>query len=247
MNEEPKNVIIFGGAFDPPTNGHAQVARFLATRFPDSQIWVMPCSAHTFHKRMADFYHRFALCKIAMLAIPNVVVCDYEHKQKTDGSTYALISSLKAQHPTTNFRVVIGYDNAQDIQKWKNWEKLITETPFIVLSRRGCTIQETEDKWYHHDPHVYIEQKDVMEVSSTKARDVLAGYWVDKNIMGRGAALGKWSSQIMQVIPMHVFLYINDRKLYWRANATHQVPPKNPVVKSETQSKTRPIAAAETV
>ena len=243
MSEEIKNVIIFGGAFDPVTNAHVQCVRFLASRFPNDEIWVMPCLMHTFHKRMADFYHRFAMCKIAVLAVPRTKVCDFEHKGKTDGSTYALLHELKQTYPDTNFRVVIGYDNAQTIEKWKNWKQLIGEVPFIVLSRKGCEVSDADSKWYTQQPHTYIAQEDIMDASSTKARDVLAEYWVDKNVMGRGAALGKWCGQLTKFVPMHVFLYINDRKLYWRPHAkTPNTIHQNPVVALKAQNEAQPAA-----
>jgi len=46
------NVAILGGAFDPITIGHVQVAEQVLAKGLVDEVWFMPCFKHRFGKRL---------------------------------------------------------------------------------------------------------------------------------------------------------------------------------------------------
>jgi nicotinate-nucleotide adenylyltransferase len=162
-------IAVFGGAFDPPHKGHAIVARHLLTLF--DRVWVMPAYKHMYDKKMAPYLHRQRMCETLFQNEENIVVSNFEkHYHDLDGS-YAILTKLSELHPTVAFNFVIGQDNANTVERWKNYQQLIKEFTFVVLPRAGY--EETHN-WYKNPPHQFISDLPVLpSISSTIIREQL--------------------------------------------------------------------------
>lgn len=161
-------VIIFGGGFDPITTGHLRVAQTVhrETGFP---IWAMPCYEHRWGKEMASPIHRMFMIKtVAAQHRPWLSMCDFEIKNKHNGSMYKTISMLREEHPNLDFHILIGMDNANKIKEWDRGEELADTVPFIVVSR---PTYEQETDWFLLPPHRYIEVD--YDISSTSVREAI--------------------------------------------------------------------------
>ena len=162
---------ILGGAFDPPHQGHVAVAN-LAKHFFD-KVWVLPAYDHMHGKKMRSADHRLEMCKIAFSKFSDkIVISDFEIVHMINDGTLSLIQKLNQSFPDNTFSMIIGQDNADTIETWKNHEQLISSTPFFVSTRTGYSIKDS-DVWYRKPPHqyYYIESP---EISSTEIREKLA-------------------------------------------------------------------------
>lgn len=119
-----KEVIIFGGAFNPPTKGHESVIRELAKK--GSEVWVMPSFAHAHGKKPISFKRRLELTEILLskIGFENVKVSGLEEDcfnsvGKNYVYTYDLLVFLSKKYPEYNFKFACGSDNA----KKENWSK----------------------------------------------------------------------------------------------------------------------------
>jgi nicotinic acid mononucleotide adenylyltransferase len=81
--------------------------------------------------------------------------------------------------PPNNFPyIIIGLDNANNINLWKYNEILIDTFPFIVIPRK-FEKDIKEDGWYTKEPHILvrdseiIEDSEMMDCSSTKVRELI--------------------------------------------------------------------------
>jgi nicotinate-nucleotide adenylyltransferase len=178
MSVNLKQVAILGGAFDPVTRGHMQIADLvLDARLGIEEVWIMPCYAHAFDKRMESADHRLAMCEIASASISGVKVCDYEIKKRFVGGTYFLMRELLSEEfvaGTLDLSIVIGLDNANGFIRWIEHERLKNLVRFIVVPRKGY-MADQNSAWYLRKPHVYLDSGEkIMEVSSTEARVMLA-------------------------------------------------------------------------
>ncbi len=179
MSVNPKQVAIIGGAFDPITRGHAQIAGLvISAGIGIDEVWFMPCYRHAFDKRMESSGHRLAMCRIASKAIPQAKVCDYEIRKRFVGGTYFLMRDLLEEDfvkGKCELSLVIGMDNANCFQTWIEHERLARLVRFIVVPRKGYE-QDSASAWYMTRPHIYVDSTDtIMEVSSTQVRSLLAG------------------------------------------------------------------------
>ncbi|HPI81868.1 MAG TPA: nicotinate (nicotinamide) nucleotide adenylyltransferase [Candidatus Paceibacterota bacterium] len=197
-----QNIAIFGGAFNPITNGHIRSAEFVLDNLEDiDEVWLSPAFRHTYGKEMASSEHRVEMCKIAIELNPRIYIFPYQIYHQLSGSTYEFFLKLKddTRFSNYNFRFVIGMDNALSIDKWVNPDKLKNEVPFIVIPRPGYDLK-SPDMWFMKDPHLYLDiPHSIPEVSSTEVRNLL--------IAGKAEEASK-------KVPLGVVEYILDNNLY---------------------------------
>jgi len=168
-------VAILGGALNPITNGHIQIAQFvLNTSKEFDEVWLMPAYNHMYNKDMVLPEHRLAMAELAAQVDGRIKVFDYEIKNELAGETFNFFKRLKTETELTethNFSMIIGLDNANTFDKWVSYEELEKMARFVVVPRKGVERDPNVD-WYLKEPHIFLNSEtDIMEISSTDVRD----------------------------------------------------------------------------
>lgn len=171
-------VAILGGAFDPIHEGHIQAAKLVLNNSGTfDEVWIMPCYAHIYNKKMMSAEHRLNMCKIAAQKDGRLIVSDYEIKNRFKGETYNLAKRLledKTYNSSHSFSFVIGLDNANTFSDWVNYLELERLIRFVVVPRSGET-RKRGVNWFLKSPHIFIESDSpIIEMSSTYIREILA-------------------------------------------------------------------------
>ncbi len=200
-----KKIGLFGGAFDPPTIGHAATAQQVLANAPDiSEVWLMPCNSHNFGKDMTSPEHRLRMCEIASEEVPGLHPWDYEIAQNRDGCTFNTVTALLADSSLEyEFAWIIGGDNALAFEKWYRYQELRDLIEFVVVPRPGYevdTIPQTMHstvKWHR------VLGEDTNHISSTKVRE-----WLVNEEYNRAA---EW-------VHPAVLKYILEHNLYSKAH-----------------------------
>lgn len=197
-------VAILGGAFNPITTGHIQIAQFvLNTSGEFDEVWLMPAYNHMYGKDMVSAEQRLEMCEIAAQVDGRIKVFDYEIKNQLAGETFNFFKRLKTETELTeryNFSMIIGLDNANTFDKWVNYTELEKMARFVIVPRKGINRDEKVD-WYLKEPHIYLNgETNIIEISSTMVRDAFKGKTSGKNLLN-------W-------INPDVFNYIIDNQLY---------------------------------
>jgi nicotinate-nucleotide adenylyltransferase len=203
-------VAIYGGAFDPITIGHIQVAQFLLNTSGEfDEVWIMPAYKHMYGKRMEDAEDRLEMCRLAAKVDNRIRIFDYEIKNQLAGETYYFVKKLKEEKELTeqfHFSIVIGLDNSNTFENWVNYELLERLIRFVVVPRRGY-VSSSPKAWYFKEPHIYLSgENPVMEVSSSEVRELLVKYYKDIHPDDEKKLLTK--------ISLDVFRYIVKKQLY---------------------------------
>jgi len=170
-------VAIIGGAFNPITVGHIQLAQFiLNTSGEFDEVWLMPAYKHMYNKKMESASDRLAMCELAAQVDGRIKVFDYEIKNELAGETFNFFKRLKTEKDINeryNFSMIIGLDNANTFDKWVNYEELERMVRFVVVPRKGIERNPDVD-WYLKEPHIFLKyENDIVEVSSTQVRSIL--------------------------------------------------------------------------
>ncbi|MBE1273374.1 nicotinate-nicotinamide nucleotide adenylyltransferase [Enterovibrio baiacu] len=115
----PKQIAIFGSAFNPPSLGHLSVIQRLS-HF--DRVLLVPNYAHAWGKKMADFEKRCAWVTafIQDAALDNIMLCSDE-RDIAGGeavTTWALLNHLQNQYPTSELTFVLGPDNFLSFAKF---------------------------------------------------------------------------------------------------------------------------------
>lgn len=197
------SVAVLGGAFDPVTNGHVAMAKYvLDSCGVFDEVWIMPCHRHMFNKEMAAPEHRLEMCRIATEGMGSIRVSPYEIDQRLSGETYQLVRRLlderfaKSQY---DFSFILGMDNANIFHKWVNYRYLERLARFVVVARPGVDPEEDVD-WYRREPHILVPPSDrLLQTSSTLVRSLLRS--------------GQAAMAAQHMHPM-VMEYIREHRLY---------------------------------
>lgn len=176
---------IFPGAFDPITKGHLQIIEMIICKGLVDKLYVMPCYSHMFNKKMTPAWHRYTMACLGVSFLGlnyKVIVTPFEIENEfKQVSSYDILHIFCDEYniPPNNFPyIIIGLDNANNINLWKYNEILIDTFPFIVIPRK-FEKDIKEDGWYTKEPHILvrdseiIEDSEMMDCSSTKVRELI--------------------------------------------------------------------------
>jgi nicotinate-nucleotide adenylyltransferase len=173
-----KNVILYGGAFDPIHKAHVATASVAIDMSEDpkaDELWFLPCYSDAFGKKhLTSEEHR---CTMIMLTIVekhlgNMKLNTIEFDMRNKAGTYAVVKRLMSDYPTYNFTYLIGLDQALQIRSWRNSRKLLDLIRFIVV-RRVVNNQPAlrPPKWVRREPHIYVNNSPMfLPISSSEIR-----------------------------------------------------------------------------
>lgn len=128
-------IIIYGGSFDPPHQGHRALAEHVKKIFKPDKIIVVPCFIHALKKNQTSSpEHRMQMVKL-MFGNSDFFVSDYEIKKGDVSYTIDTIKYFKKLLNDVELYFLMGEDSLLDIKKWKDYEALLKICKFIVVQR----------------------------------------------------------------------------------------------------------------
>lgn len=138
MATEPRTVAIFGGSFNPPHVAHVLVATYILQVADVDEVWIEPVFRHPLDKPLtASFEDRVAMCELAFRDLGQRVVVRQDEFGNPTGRTFELLETLAVQHPTVQFRLVVGSDLLQRTSRWHNLAGIRAIAPLLVVQRPG--------------------------------------------------------------------------------------------------------------
>jgi len=141
---EERRVAAFGGTFDPIHNGHIEVVRAVVRHFLVDQLLIIPANRppHKDTSAIADAYHRFTMAVLASIDEHNVLVSTIELEAPDRPYTFETIERLKSGFRAgTRLFFIIGADSFEEINTWREPERLLSSTNFIIVTRPGYQVR----------------------------------------------------------------------------------------------------------
>ena len=161
-------IIIYGGAFNPPTKAHYLIAKKLIDEFKPDTFYFLPVGERYNKKGMASYNDRYNMTKIVADKFLNAVVSTKENEPTFRGTYYALKDFSLIDE---ELYFVMGADNFDYLDTWIMADKLIKEFKFIILKRKGFDVKELiNKKYYQHKDNFIIVDID-LPISSTNFRE----------------------------------------------------------------------------
>ncbi|PKN44409.1 MAG: hypothetical protein CVU59_11695, partial [Deltaproteobacteria bacterium HGW-Deltaproteobacteria-17] len=131
----PPRVALFGGSFNPPHAGHAQVVLHLLHAGFD-EVWVVPAFVHPFGKELAPYPQRVEMLRLALSDFgPMVRVCTVESELPGPSRTIETVEELVRRYPDRSFTLALGEDQSPDLPRWHRIEALRSLVPFFFVGR----------------------------------------------------------------------------------------------------------------
>jgi nicotinate-nucleotide adenylyltransferase len=137
------NIAILGGSFDPPHLGHYFIIIQVKELLQMDEIWLMPVFTHPFQKELLPVADRLAMTKL--LCNDYIKISDFEIKNNQSSFTINTLTSLEKLHPEHTFHWIIGSDQLNSFQKYKDWQELIRKYNIIIFPRE-YVISHLEEK-----------------------------------------------------------------------------------------------------
>jgi len=194
-NAVPSHKIgLFGGTFDPIHIGHLIVAEWVWDALALDTVFFIPTNIHPFRKRQSISAGdvRLKMLESALQPFAGFQISPYELQRKEVSYTIDTLRYFRSQYPRAELYVIIGADNVQDFDKWKEPQAILQEAQLVVYKRKGM------QKKMDHPNIVYLDTPHI-EISSTQIRERLRA--------GRSC---------QALLPAEVYRFIVDNGLYQR-------------------------------
>ena len=151
-------ILLYGGSFDPPHNGHLNNLRAAAERVHPDKIVVMPAGTSPF--KNASGALRLEMCRcFAALAqepgMPPLEVSGWEVAQAAAGSrnyTVLTLEMLARKNPGAVLYLAIGSDMLLSFDGWHRWQDILRLAHLVVTSRNAGDAPELCAKARQLDP-----------------------------------------------------------------------------------------------
>lgn len=136
------NIILFGGAFNPPHIGHLIVIQQALELIDADKIWVLPDNKSSFGKNLAPTSHRVEMSKLLIEELPNssrqyVELNTTLVDENSSENTIDYMKVIRIKYPQHNFSFLMGSDNLRKFTQWHKWESLLEEMSFYIYPRNG--------------------------------------------------------------------------------------------------------------
>ncbi len=139
-------LLLYGGTFDPPHNGHMNNLRAAICRVAPDRVIVMPAGVPP-HKQASatPAAMRLEMCSCFMeladeaeLACKNIEVSDWEIRQAEAGKrnyTVLTLEMLAAAQPDAELYLAVGSDMLRSFPQWYRWQDILKLAKLVVVSR----------------------------------------------------------------------------------------------------------------
>ena len=160
---------VFGGSFNPVHAGHISLAREVVARKLADKVMMVMSPLNPLKEDPASLIDddlRMEMLRIACLPYPELEASDMELSMPRPSYTIDTLRRLAASHPGDSFRLVIGADNWECFDRWKDYREILRDFHPIVYPREGYEMPGL-------DSQATPMWADLLPVSSTMIRQRL--------------------------------------------------------------------------
>lgn len=163
------NIGLFFGSFNPVHVGHLIISNYIANHTTVDQVWLIVSPQNPLKKAssLLNEYHRLHLVTLAIDENLKLKASDIEFKLPKPSFTIDTLTYIKEKYPQHVFSVIIGSDSFQNIEKWKNFEKLLSSYKIWVYTRPG---HEVTNK---HKGDIEILTGPLLDISASYIRSLI--------------------------------------------------------------------------
>jgi len=158
---------LYFGSFNPIHTGHLIVASYVANHTDMQQVWFMVSPQNPLKPSsvLLNEYHRLHLVNLAVEDDLRLKASDVEFKLPRPSYTIDTLTYLQEKYPQHAFSIIMGSDSFQNLPRWKNFELLVKNYPFIIYKRPGFEVKDSGNAG------VTILNAPMLELSATEIRN----------------------------------------------------------------------------
>lgn len=144
--KKPRQTIIYGGAFNPPTLAHEAILQACVDYAEPRQadVWLLPSATRKDKVIEEARERRLALCDALIQDVLHrtveVGITTLELDREEPTETYETVRQLESQFPARRFTWVFGADSVATMREWNHGRWLLDRLDLLVVERPGYTI-----------------------------------------------------------------------------------------------------------
>jgi nicotinate-nucleotide adenylyltransferase len=133
---------LYFGSFNPVHIGHLIIANYALNNTELQQIWMVVSPQNPLKKTatLLNEYARLHLLQTALEGEYNIKASKIEFGLPKPSYTIDTLTYLTDQYPQHQFSIIMGSDSLANIEKWKNYELLLTGHDLYIYKRPGFDI-----------------------------------------------------------------------------------------------------------
>lgn len=202
IDMKDKQIVIFGGSFNPPLNSHFSLAEQIVNEYSQvEKIIFVPVNSSYQKLDLIRNEHRYQMLKLVCDKNEKLEVSRMEIDNTRQLYTIETLRKFKALYPAYEIAFIMGSDNLKELPSWKEVQELVKSFPIYVLERDRDKIEEIiqADDFLKKNELSFIKAKNniTTNLSSTFVRKKL-----------------KEHKSIRYLTPDEIVLYIKENNLY---------------------------------
>ncbi len=161
------NIGLYFGSFNPIHIGHLIVANHILNETSVEKIWfiVSPQNPFKESKSLLNEFDRLHLVRLATQDDNRMKCSDIEFNLSKPSYTTQTLAFLSEKYPEHTFSIIMGSDSYQNLDKWKNFEAIVSNYLIYVYKREGHEINKTLSK------NSVILNAPIIEISASQIRE----------------------------------------------------------------------------
>ncbi len=190
-----KKIGCFFGTFDPIHNGHLKLVNFFISKTDLDEVWIIisplnPLKSESIRTKE----DRLKMAEISLMNKNNIRISKIEFLMTKPNYTINTLNELSKQNPENNFVLLIGEDNLNRFNEWKNHKEILKSHMLYVYPRKT---DFSLPKELQNNPNIKLFNAPIINTSSSQIRKNL-----EENI------------DVSNLIDSKVYKYIKDNKVY---------------------------------
>ena len=149
---------IYGGSFNPIHFGHIGLVRWVIEHTDLDEVWLMVSPNNPLKDKsiLADEQERLRDAKVAIEALPTflegkrenkrIVVSDFEFHLPRPTYPANTLRALQEVYPEHEFTLIIGEDNLEIFDQWREFQYILRNYRIFVYPRRNITSETNHQR-----------------------------------------------------------------------------------------------------
>lgn len=162
-----KTIGIYGGSFDPIHNGHVEIVNTILNQKRVDKVIILPCYQSPFKETKSEITdkERLELIKLAFKDREQIEIDDSELRAQASSYSYKTVQRYVSEFSHDRIAWILGTDQWEMIEDWKNADYLKEVLHFIVVSRQEQV--EQKEAWRYEELNLDLP------ISSTEIRSLV--------------------------------------------------------------------------
>lgn len=195
-------IVVFGGAFNPPTNSHFSLAEQLCSEYSEiEKVIFVPVSDRYPKADLLEASHRVEMLKRVCEHNPHFEVSTVEVEAEELLCTIQTLKIIQEDYKEHEIWFTMGTDNLESVHSWFGYKELMSEFKSLVLERGEDVMEQIIDL----NPELKRYKERFIRAKETVRSN--CNSTLIRNKLRRGKS-------IRYLVPDEVYEYISIKDLY---------------------------------